>query len=170
MKLEHIVALAVRLFAIAVAIYALRTGISLVPYFYEQEWVGASYTYAGLMLTLLLVSVGLWMFPLTIARGLVAFREPGEVDVKSASADQIQTIAYSVLGLYLLYHVLSDIVYWGFTLFITLRNSAIPIELSIEQIGLMIATVVELLFVLFLLLGARGMVTLLRRFRYGEDA
>lgn len=170
MKLEHIVALAVRLFAIAVAIYTLRTGISLVPYFYDQEWVGASYSYAGLMLTLFLISVGLWMFPLTIARRLVAFREPGEVDVKSASVDQIQTIAFSVLGLYLLYYVLSDIVYWGFILFISLRDNVIPIELSINQIGLILATVVELIFVLFLLLGARGIVMLLRKFRYGEDA
>jgi hypothetical protein len=141
-----------------------------VPYFYDQEWEGASYSYAGLMLTLLLLSVGLWMFPLTIARGLVAFRDPGDVEVKSANADQIQTIAFSVLGLYLLYHVLSDIVYWGFILFISLRNNAIPIEISIEQIGLMLATAVELIFVLFLLLGARRIVTLLRKFRYGEDA
>jgi len=169
MKLEHIVALAVRLFAIVVAIYAIRNGISLTPYFHEQGWEGPSYLYAGIMVTLLLIAIGLWKFPLTIARGLVAFREPGEVDAASASADEIQVAGFTILGLYLFFYVLSDIVYWGFILFISQRNPEFPIEISLEHKGSIASTAIELIFVIFLVFGAKRITKLLRKIRYGED-
>jgi len=170
MKLEHIVALAVRLFAIALAIYALRNGISLVPYFYEQGSHGSSYSYAAVMIVLLFVAVGLWYFPLTVTQNLVTFRGAGETDLSSASADQLQLAGFTILGLYLLFHVLSDVVYWGSIWFIVQRSSGPPIELSLDQKARMAATLIELIFVLFLLLGTRRIVDLLRKFRYGKDA
>lgn len=170
MKLEHIVGLAVRLFSIALAIYALRNGITLVPYFQEQDWQLASYSYLALMACLLLIALYLWFFPLTIAKRLVSFKEPGQADVGSATAEEVEVIGFTILGLYLLFNVLSDLVYWGSIWFISSRNRDIPIELSLDQVSLMVATGVELIFVLFLLLGSKGISRLLRRFRYGEGA
>ena len=113
MKLEQIVALAVRLFALVIAIYALRNGVSLAPYFYDQGWQGESYIYAGIMASLIILAITLWKFPLIVARGLVNFRGTGETNAASASAEQIQVIGFTILGLYLLFGVLSDVVNWG---------------------------------------------------------
>ena len=168
MKLEHIVALAVRLFAIALAVYALRNGISLVPYFHDQEWQIASYAYAALVACFLLLAIYLWYFPLTVSRRLVAFREPGEADIGSATSDELQIIGFTILGIYLLFYVLSDVIYWGFIWFISNRNQGVPIELSLEQVASMLSTAIELVFVLFLILGAKGIVRLIRKLRYGR--
>jgi len=170
MKLEHIVGLAVRLFSIALAIYVLRNGIALVPYFQAEHTQLLSYAYLFLMICLLLTALYLWYFPLTIAKRLVSFKEPGQADVASATADEVQVIGYTILGLYLLFDVLSDIAYWGFIWLVSSRNQDIPIELSLEQRSSVVATGVELVFVLFLLLGAKGISQLIRRFRYGGGA
>jgi len=170
MKLEHIVALAVRLFAVVLAIYALRNGISLAPYFHEQGWEGPSYLYAGFMVVLLCLSIVLWKFPLTISRGIVTFREPGERGADSASAEEIQVIGFTILGLYFLFYVLSDIIYWGFIWFVSQRNLEYPVEITLEQKGAIASTAIELIFVIVLLFGAKGIVGILHKFRYGSDA
>lgn len=170
MKLEHIVALAVRLFAIVLGLYALRNGVSLVPFFHGQEWEGASYLFAGGMAVLFLVAVYLWKYPFTVSRGLVAFKEPGDVEVESATASQLEVAGFTILGLYLAFSVLSDLSYWAIIWFVSQRNSDFQVELSIEQIAGMVATAIEFIFVLFLLLGAKRMRALLRQLRYGGDA
>ena len=169
MTLEQIVALAVRLFAIVLAIYALRNGISLVPYFHEQGWQGSSYLYAALMIVLLVFAIGLWKFPLTVARGLVNFREHGKVGLASASAEQVQVVAFTVLGLYLLFYVISDVVYWCVILFIGQRNHELMLGITTDQKASMAATIIELIFALFLLLGTNRIVELIHRFRYGDN-
>ena len=170
MTLEQIVALAIRLFSIILAIYAIRNGLSLVPLYYDQELHVTSYLYATLMVFLLFVAIGLWHFPLTITRKLVTFQEPGKTDISTANSEQIQAAALTVLGLYFLFSVISDLVYWGTLLFITQRNPELNLEISLEQKGLIVATFVELLFSLFLLLGSNQIVEMIRRFRYGNDA
>ncbi len=167
MKLEQIVALAVRLFAIVVAIYAIRNGVSMSSFFYNQGWSGESYIYAGVMASLIVISIGLWKFPLTVARGLVKFREDKEADETSINAEQIQVVGFTILGLYLLFGVISDLVYWGVIWFVAQRNTDIPIEINLDQKALMVSTFFELVFVLFLLLGASMISKILQRARYG---
>jgi hypothetical protein len=169
MKLEQVVAIAVRLFALVVLIYSIRNGVSLVPYFYEQGWEGESYFFAAAMVLLFIVSILLWKFPLSVARGLVKFKEPGEADAPSVSAEQIQIVGFSILGLYLLFYVLSDIVYWVIIWFANQRNTTVSIELPIDQIGAMVSTVIEFIFVLFLLVGGKRIAEVLRKVRYGGD-
>lgn len=166
MKLEHIVALAVRLFSIAVAIYALRNGISLVPYFQEQGWDNASYAYLALMVGLLLLSLYLWYFPLTVSGRLMTFKGDGIKEVTSASAKEIQAVGFTILGMYLLFNVISDIVYWLTIWFIGNRNSNIDITPTADQISSIIATGVELVFAVALLLGASGITRVINKLRY----
>jgi len=166
MKLEHIVALAVRLFSIAVAIYALRNAISLVPYFQEQGWGTASYAYLALMVGLLLLSVYLWYFPLTVSSRLVTFKGDGIAEAKSASAKEIQDVGFTILGMYLLFNVISDVTYWLTIWFIGNRNSNIDVTPTADQISSMIATGVELVFAVTLLLGAAGITRLINKLRY----
>lgn len=170
MKLEEIVALAVRLFAIVLGLYALRNGVSFVSYFQAQELESASYYYAAGMVILFLAAVFLWKFPFTVSRGLVSFKELGAVEVKSATASQLEVAGFTILGLYLAFSVLSDLSYWAIVWLFSQRNPDVPIELSLEQVAGMVSTGVEFIFVLFLLLGVKRMRALLHRFRYGGDA
>jgi hypothetical protein len=169
MKLEIIVAIAVRLFAIAVAIYALRNGASLAPYFYAQGWQSESFLYAGVMVVLLIVAFGLWNFPLTVARKIVPPHSSSKSEAVSTSTNQIQIVGFTILGIYLLFFVLSDIVYWVFIWFITQRNPSLSMEITVEQKGAMLSTFIEFIFVVFLLLGTNGISRLLHRIRYGDD-
>jgi len=166
MKLEHIVALAARLFALAVAIYALRNGISLVPYFQEQGWETASYAYLVLMVGLLLLSFYLWYFPLCVTSRLVTFKGDGVTEATSASAKEIQAVGFTILGMYLLFNVISDIVYWLTIWFIGNRNINIDVTPTADQISSIIATGVELVFAVTLLLGATGITRVINKLRY----
>lgn len=169
MKLEHIVGLAVRLFSIVLVLYALRNAISFFPYYYEQGWQAEAYAYLALMIFFLFLALFLWHFPLTIAKRFVSFKDSGENCVTSATAEQLQIVGFTTLGIYLLFHVLSDVVYWLSILVISNRNKSIPSEISTDQLSNMIATGIELIFVLFLLLGANGITQLLHKLRYGKD-
>jgi len=164
MKLEHIVALAVRLFAILVGLYAVQTGLVWVSWFIDQGQEAVSFLFVGGMIFSIVVAVLLWRFPMTIARGMVNFRDPGESGVSSATAEQLQYVGFSILGLYLLFYVVSDLVSWAVIWFVNQRNHTLT-ELTLEQVADMIATGVELVFVLLLLLGARRITELLRRLR-----
>ncbi len=84
------------------------------------------------------------------------------------SYNQVQFAAFTVLGIYLLFHVVSDIVYWATILFVTFRDSSVPIQISLEQKGQMFATVIEFIFVCYLLLGTSGIIKLIHRLRYGK--
>jgi hypothetical protein len=120
------------------------------------------------MIFSIVVAVLLWRFPMTIARSMVDFRDPGESDASSASMEQLQNVGFTILGLYLLFHVVSDLVSWAVIWFVNQRNHTLT-ALTVEQVASMIATGVELMFVLFLLLGARRITALLRRLRYGRE-
>jgi len=111
-----------------------------------------------------------WYFPLTVATKLVNFRGAGGTEVSKASAEQIQLIGFTVLGLYLMFYVVSDIVYWISILIISGRDSIIPIEISADQKALMVATIIEFIFASYLLLGSKGIARLIRKFRYGKHA
>ena len=111
----------------------------------------------------------LWLFPLSFTNKLLSFQKQSDTESQPVNHDQIQIVAFSVLGIYLLFHVVSDFIYWATILFVTFRDSNIPVQISLEQKGQMIATVFELIFVVYLLLGTNGVIKLLHRFRYGKD-
>ena len=133
MKPEHVVALAVRLFAVAIALYAIRDGVSYFAMFQQRELQSASFWFGGLVAFLLILAILLWKFPLTIAKGLVNFGEPKEGDITSTTAQQVQVIGFTILGIYLLFFVVSDIFYWLVIWFVSQRNHILP-ELSLDQI------------------------------------
>jgi len=168
MKLEHLVALAVRLFAIVLALYAIRNGISLVPQFQKQGWEEATPFYIALMTSLIFLSVILWKFPLTVARGLVNFRESSQTNDNLINKKSIEAAAYTVLGLYLLFGVLSDAVYWATMLLLSNRNPQLMFEFSIDQKATIFTTVIEFIFVLFLIFGSRRLVELFNKLKYGK--
>ncbi len=165
MKLEHIVGLAVRLFSIALAVYILRDAISLVPYFREQGWNSVSYSYLALMISLLFLSVYLWYFPLAVSKRLVTFREAEGPKASSVTAEEVQTIGFTILGMYFLFNVLSDVVYWLTVWFLSSRNHGIPMNSPWDQIPSIVTTGIEFVFALGLLFGASGLTKFIRKIR-----
>ena len=168
MKLEHIVALAVRLFALMLAFFSITNIAKLLPLVHKDGWETISPYYFAIMASFILVAIFLWNFPMTVSKGLVKFKGPAENDVEKANIEQIEIVAVTILGLYLLYFVISDMVYWGIVIFVS-ATSRIPIEISVDQKGQIIATIIETIFVLFLLLGSKRVVALLHRMRYGNE-
>ena len=166
--LEHIVALTVRLFAIVLGLFATREAVSMLPYVYEQGWHDITYLYASFSIFMVVAAIFLWYFPITITRGLIKFKEPGKTEINSATAEEVQIVGLSVLGIYLLFHVMSDIFYWGYIWLVSQRSTEIHMQLTNEQVGSIVATIVELFFVLFLLLGTKRVVGLLHTLRYGK--
>lgn len=167
MKLEHIVAVAVRLFSIALIIYSLQYGVTLVGYSQAGNWELATYFYLGIIVAPIILAIFLWFFPLTVSRKLVDFRESGESDASSATAYDIQVIGFTMLGAYFLFRALSDIIYWASFTILTGRDKHLEVfPWSAEQLSSMVLTGIELVFAVGLLLGAAGLTKLIRKVRY----
>ena len=66
-----------------------------------------------------------------------------------------------LIGLFLLFYVVSDFIYW-ITIVIANKN------LHSEEIGVMVATVAEFIFATSLVLGSDGWIRVIRKLRYGE--
>ena len=166
MQLIQVVGLVVRLFAVFLVVYNLRYANSVIGFA-----VTRSPDFLGSALTLILgfipmaVAILLWMFPLAIASKLVP-------EIKNTSTpnpvskDELQIVAFSVLGLWILMSAIPDTFYWMTFVY---RVNAIEIgkpQLSPENIAAMVSTGIELALGIWLLFGSQGISGLVRRFRY----
>jgi len=163
MKLEHITALAVRIFAISLGIYVISSVFSELPYVDFDNLTVVLVAFFFLKLCILLLAVYLWYFPLTVSKRLVSFKQSDTKEVAKASADELQIVAFSTLGIYFLYHVIADIFYWFVFFALSRRPNGIPIDLTMENKADMLTTGFEFLIVLFLLFGSQGVVKLIRK-------
>ena len=170
MKLEHIVALAVRLFSIAIAIYAIRYLSISLPYVFNDDLEESTYILVILMFLLILLSIFLWKFPLLISRGITNFQEIKGTELHEVNGEQIQSVGLALLGVYFLYGVISDAVYWFYVVFITQRYPSSELVITLEHKALMLATVVEFLVAIYLLLGHKRISRLLHEFKYGKGS
>lgn len=166
MHKEQVVGLAVRLFALFLGIYVLRYGSGLIPYLADSSTFKISFTFLILVVLFpVLAAILLWMFPLTIAAKLIPNIKTQEPP-KSLDSTEIEVIAFSILGLWVLASALSDAFHWVTYIYI-IKNSVAPrVELSPENIGNIVATVVELAIGFWLLFGAKGVIGVIRRMRH----
>ncbi len=169
MRINQLVAIAIRILSIVLGLYAIRNSFSLVPAYYEQGFETVSYYYAGVMVTFIIAAVFLWKFPLTIANYIIPHESEEPYSI-SINAQQFQVAGFAILGLYFLFYVISDLVYWGVMLFISARETDTTVSFTPDQKGGMVATVFEFIFVLFLLFGGKGISRLLNRIRYGASS
>jgi len=163
---EQIVGLAVRLFALFLGVYVLRYGSGLIPYLADSSTFTISLTYLILVvLCPVLAAVLLWMFPLTIAAKLIPDIKKQEPP-KAIDSAEIEVVAFSILGLWVLANAIQDAFHWATYVYI-IKNSVTPkVELTPENIGNIVATVVELVIGLWILFGSKGVIGFLRRMRY----
>lgn len=169
MTKEQVVGLAVRLYAVFLLIYGIRTVPGLVRLSEVGQFPLQAWLYIGIYIFLFLVcAVLLWYFPVTIARKILPLddRKPEE---KPVTASDIELIAYSILGLWVLSRAVPDMIYWIMTIS-ALPSEVHTIDVSQRWYAAIVSTGFEMAIGIWFLFGAKGLRGLLRRLKYaGSD-
>ncbi len=160
MRKEEIVGLAVRLFALYIAISTLGNIGNLLAFSKMGAIKEISLSFLIPSISVPLVVAGLlWLVPLTVARKLLPKTTEKPKESPAAPAEY-QVIAFSVLGMWVLAQYVPTVFYWlgdGFHL------SGNPNEsLFLKDYGRIYSTAGGILIGLWLLFGARGLVGLVR--------
>ena len=167
MKLEYIVAIGVRLFAIGLGINVLRS-LSLVPAYLSGTSTHSDLIpFYGSTIALALLALILWNFPLMVARKINDFPSQEESFLKDDVYNKLLEIGLILLGFYLLYYVISDGVYWFIYFLSVSKNEYYDSANSIgpDQVASMLTTIVELVVASFLLFGHKGLARLVLKLR-----
>ncbi len=162
MKNEQLVGLGVRLFAIWLVVYTVRSLPTLWLFGTGQDGSGVFVFAIAYLLLLIVSAILLWLFPLTVANKLL----PGKVlDVRTAlPLEELQCAAFCLLGLWLLTDAIPSLTYY-FVLFYQFSKDYQILHNPQTASGLM-RSVVELIIGVWLLFGARGLLGLLRWARH----
>ena len=160
----QIVALGIRLFCIWFAFYLLR----LIPGLFllnARETVDPAYISATAVLSfiLLLIIIGLWRYPLTVAKKLIP--DSGLEHPTSLRTGQVESIGFCLLGLWLLSSAIPQIVYVAVIVYHSTRPNSM-VSLEPHNYAAMARMVAELGIGLWLLFGAKGLRGLLYWARY----
>lgn len=166
MSKEQIVGLAVRLFAVFLIVYTLRYSgsvISLASLDSPGFWISALVMLFAFLPVV--IAFLLWRFPLSVASALIP-KATNREKPKPLSEPEIQVVAFSILGLWLLASAIPDVFYWVIYAYrmetVGFRN----VELTPQNIAGIVSTTVELVLGLWLLLGSKGIVGIVRRLRH----
>ncbi len=166
MHKEQIVGLAVRLFAIFLLIYTVRYLSD-----YIHVLMGESYfkgnTTPLIILTLIpfIIVVLLWFFPLKVATRLIPKIENTEPAVQLGN-NEIEHIALSLLGVWVLASAIPDIFYWTTFAYMIKSSGMVLGVLRPENVGNIVATISEIIIGIWLIVGSKGIVGIVRRLRY----
>ena len=165
MTKEQIVALGIKLFAVFLLIYGIRSVAYLLPLSYFNDMSGWSWVMIGVFsFAFCCIALVLWFFPLIISRKLLPADDVKEGET-IASIKDIDVIAFSIVGLLVLATAVPDIFYWILMWSVLLSGSlmeGVPANYMINTV----VTVFELIIGFWLLLGARGLRGFIRRLRY----
>jgi len=167
LKLEHIVALVIRLFALAIAYEALMSIFNLFVYMRGIDSGFAITAYVGTAICLILLSIILWRFPTIIARKIANFPALDEIEINSDIADKLLQTGLIILGIYFLYYVISDLASWGYLGISILRTNDNNTIFSADQKAFIFGTFVQLGVSLCLILGSKRVAQLIKKLRYG---
>lgn len=169
MKLNEILTLGIRLFAIALAIQAFRNLTGYLPYFYQEDFVELIYLDGLMIVGQLLICLGMWNYPQVVSSGLLSFQRSEQNILTKTSAEEIMAVGTTLLGIYLLFYVLSDFVYLISVWLMFRDEHGTLLTLGSETSLQMIAVVFEFIFVLFLLFGKNRLIELVHKIRYGSN-
>lgn len=156
----QIVGLGVRLFSIWLALYV----VSILPSMWSfvgrdlKSSSGAAIVVL-LVIAMAVVALLLWMFPLTVARKLIprsALDQPTPLPI-----EQVQSVGFSLLGLWCLSGAIPSLFWWGVTLYHSTRPEP-RLALEPANYAALAQTIAELLIGVWLLFGARGLLGILR--------
>lgn len=169
MNKEQLVGLGVRLFAVFIVVYTLRYATSLIGFAMMDppDYIAASFILL-IGFSPVLIAILLWRFPLTVASKLIPKIKTSEKP-RPLGEMELQVVAFSILGLWVLASAIPHIFYW-ITYVYRIKNVGFGnIELTPQNIGGIVSTVVELVLGVWLLLGAKGLVGIIRRLRHAGN-
>ncbi len=172
MSREDYVAIAIRLFAIYLAVVALRLIAAAAGAAALMQDAGFGFgllIHAAVIVLVAAIALWFWNFPLTIARKLLpVMKEPRSEE--NAGPSVLVSVALTLMGVWLLAGAVIDGTYWLTLLVMTQQVGFEGHQFTHEQVANMLATVAELVLALVLLFGATGLRRLLFRIRYGAYA
>lgn len=163
MKKEEIVALAMRIFALYLAISTIG-GLSAFMAASESGAPGEMPLAAliGVVIIPVALALVLWFLPLTIAHKILP-RMAGGTEPSQAGPAEYQAVAFSVLGMWVLAEQLPSLFYWlGLVIYMHGQEADL---LTAREYGRIASTAAALFIGFWLLFGARGIVGLLRAAR-----
>jgi hypothetical protein len=169
MKPEQILAVAVRLFAIALGIYLLNMLKGYAALVAGKQFDFATLTYLVTMLCLGILAILLWKFPVVVAKGISGFSLQGEKEITTLKYEELLQIGLIVLGMYLLFNVISDLSYWLIVGLLIARDHQSGYVLLAGDKASIVVTFIELAFVMVVLLGNNKLAKIFRRLRYGSS-
>ena len=155
-KADQIIALFVRLFAIAIVLFSIRQLATTVTYY--QEW-GSPFALwiTGLTLfVLFLVAAILWKFPLTVAKKIYV----QDSDPESATqwnVESLYELGFVLIGIYIVYTAATALLYWW--LYSVLASEAFENRsiFNVDNKASIILSVVEFGIGMWLIFGATGL-------------
>ena len=154
MKPEHIVAIALRVFAIYLSVSTI-TGLITSGWFYIAAGSNMLSSTLVLLVTVLSLATAylLWRFALSIAFKLVRLDGSEYVAFPSIAIEEVQNMAFTVLGVYFLFRAVMGGVYW-LVFFGSVRTTLYTIEP--QQWASIAETIAEFLLASFLVFRAKG--------------
>jgi hypothetical protein len=155
----QIVALGVRLFSIWVVLYLFGHTPGLWTFVKQgnSQDAGAALVIAVVVI-LLLVAIGLWLFPLAVARKLLP--NPTLDQPTALPVEQLERAGFCLLGLWMLTEAVPGLVHQA-ALFV-ISDPQGPLVLDENAYPYVAHNTAELLIGVWLLLGARGLLGVLR--------
>lgn len=171
MKATELLAIALRIFALFLLYSTFVTAIQQYQYIHQAANVSAPGDIRGLIavavgevIGLLLIALFMLKFPMTIARRL-APPPSTATEASGLGAEELQSVAFCVLGVYLVASSLADFFNNGAWIIYMLRGTPAVQENLVAYSIQELITVIELLIGLFLCLKADGLSRLIRRLR-----
>ncbi|MEE9326299.1 MAG: hypothetical protein V3U71_03310 [Cocleimonas sp.] len=159
MQATHIIAIIVRLFAIAIFLKSLTSISTFFMMPYESKFL--VYHIAGV--TSVIASLLLWFFPTSIAHFIIPFEKPTETSHSKLDLNDLYHLGFIILSIYLLFNVFSDVVYWlSFTAYATTMELPYLEYISNENKAAMVTTALEFILVMFILLRRKSIIALFR--------
>ena len=166
MNPEHVVAVAVRLFAIGLSVYAVTGAVGTAPVYFTGKFEPSVFLLVvGATLLTLVAALLLWRFPLWIASKLFPYDHSRSVGSTSITGGELQTVAFTVLGIYFMFKAVVAAVYWVFW-FSSVRSMGF--DPAANQWASVLMTLAELVLACFLVFGARGLTEVIRKVRGPE--
>ncbi|WP_316365616.1 hypothetical protein [Candidatus Thiodiazotropha sp. CDECU1] len=162
---DEIVAIAVRLFSVALAIYGLKNLPGMVAYFNQEEMQGAVYAFTGITVLIFVIALLLWHFPLSVAKKIIP-KNNSTIKATEWNSNELLICGLIILGVYFLFYVVSDAIYWFYVWKYSISFEGSRIELNIDQVASIYATIGEFVVVIILLLGSSGIANLIMKLRH----
>ena len=163
----------IKVAGISIIIYVLVGIPAYISYYFSLRLVEESvitFFLVSILPMLIPLTAGylMWQFPSTIANKIIKTKEDYNPR-DSRIGFEIQIIAFSVLGMYLLFNSFSDIVY-HLSYYFQTKEASGEGNIMINTYSLIFATAAEILFACLLLFGGKYIVGLIRKIRYGNES